>query len=85
MSDDLLPIDLDLSRPRRKKVPSAKKLLEQIDDLRQEREGLLERCKLAESAACQNLSYAQAAREAMEELAERIEKKLDDMAKQPKA
>ncbi len=77
MSDDFPPVDLP--RPRRKKSASTKKLQSEIKDLQQEREGLLERCKIAEGAACQNLNYAQAARTAMEELAERILKKLDEV------
>jgi hypothetical protein len=79
MSDELLPIDLDLSRPKRKKGTSVKKLLEEISDLRQEREGLLERCHIAERAAYQNLVYAQAARQATEDMCEKLMTRLNEI------
>ena len=75
MSDDLLPVDIP--RPRRKKRSSTKVLERELQDLRQERDGLLERCRIAEQAAAANLGYAQAAREAMEELAARILERLN--------
>jgi hypothetical protein len=69
--NDLAPIDLP-DKPKRKRAPSIAKLKARIEALEGERDGLKERCKIAEEAACANLGYAQAARSAMEELAEMI-------------
>lgn len=73
--DDLLPVDIP--KPRRKKLPSTAAMKRKIEELSAERNALIERCKIAEQAAVANLGYAQAAREAMEELSERIMTKLD--------
>jgi len=83
MPDDLLPIDINLDRPKRKKGVSVKKLQEEVDNLRQERGGLLERCHIAERAAYQNLVYAQAARQAMEEMYEKLMTKLNEIHAAP--
>lgn len=77
----MTPTDVTLppppGAPRPRPTPRTVAALRRtIADLREEREGILERCRIAESAACQNLQYAQAARQAMETLAERIEDRL---------
>jgi hypothetical protein len=69
--NDLAPIEIP-DKPKRKRSPSVAKLKARIEALEGERDTLRDRCKLAEHAACANLGYAQAARSAMEELAEMI-------------
>jgi hypothetical protein len=83
MSDpEFPPIDVPARKPRRS--PLVARLRSQIEDLKQERDGLLERAKIAEAAACQNLQYAQAAREVMEELSARILARLPLSADKPR-
>lgn len=75
MDDDLPPVNLPTPRKRKKRDPSA------VVKLKQERDALLERCAIAERAALQNLGYAQEARQAVEDLAEKILTKLDDISR----
>jgi len=69
--NDLAHIDIP-EKPKRIRMPGVAKMRARLEELEAERDGLKERCKIAEEAACANLGYAQAARSAMEELAEQI-------------